>query len=126
MDIVVRFGYCVLLTKEAAHMNDYMKALHQRFFREPEDTEEEQETEQAEQALKATLDREQRKLLLELVNAQSLWQGRLSLESFIAGFRLALGIAGELEPYSFDDDMEERARQIAEGTLVNNSSSKEV
>ena len=24
--------YCVLLIKEAAHMNDYMKALHQRFF----------------------------------------------------------------------------------------------
>lgn len=39
-------------------MNDYMKALHQRFFQEPENTEEEQEMEQAEQALKATLDRE--------------------------------------------------------------------
>ena len=37
--------------------------------------------EQAEQALKAILDREQRKLLLALVNAQSLWQERTSLES---------------------------------------------
>ncbi len=107
-------------------MNDYMKALHQRFFQEPENTEEEQETEQAEQALKATLDREQRKLLLELVNTQSLWQGRISLESFIAGFRLALGVARELEPYSFDDDIEERARRVTEGALINNDSSKGV
>ena len=90
-------------------MYDYRKALHQRFFREPEGTEEELEMDQAEQTLKATLDREQRKLLLTLVNGQSLWQERVALESFIAGFRLALGIAGELEPYSFDDDEENRA-----------------
>ena len=95
-------------------MNDYTKALHQRFYQKPENTEEEQEMEQAEQALKAILDREQRKLLLALVNAQSLWQERTSLESFTAGLRLGLGIAGELEPYSFDYDKEERARQKIE------------
>ena len=63
-------------------MNDYMKALHQRFYQDPEDTEEEQEMDQAEQALKDTLDREQRRLLLALVNAQSLWQGRGSPGGF--------------------------------------------
>ena len=91
-------------------MNDYTKALHQRFCRELEGTEEEQELAQAEQALKDTLDREQRRLLLALVNAQSLWQGRVSLESFTAGLRLGLGLAGELESYSFDADMEGQAR----------------
>ena len=95
-------------------MNDYTKALHQRFYREPENTEEEQEMDRAEQTLKATLDREQRKLLLALVNAQSLWQERTSLESFTAGLQLGLGIAGELEPYSFEADPEERARQKIE------------
>lgn len=95
-------------------MNDYTRALHQRFWQEPEGTEEEQEMEQAEQALKATLSQEQWKLLLALVNAQSLWQERTSLESFAAGLRLGLGLAGELEPYSFDDDQEERARQKLE------------
>ena len=69
---------------------------------------------QAEQALKVTLDREQRKLLLALINAQSLWQERTSLESFTAGLRLGLGLAGELGPYSFDDDQEERARRKME------------
>ena len=95
-------------------MNDYTKALHQRFCQEPEGTEEEQEMDRAEQALKATLNREQRKLLLALINAQSLWQERTSLESFTAGLRLGLGLAGELGPYSFDDDQEERARRKME------------
>ena len=95
-------------------MNDYTRALHQRFYREPENTEEEQEMDRAEQALKSTLDREQRKLLLALVNAQSLWQERTSLESFTAGLRLGLGIAGELEPYSSEADQEERARRKME------------
>ena len=53
-------------------MNDYMRALHERFFREPEETDEGLEMEQAEQALRATLNQEQRKLLLALINAQSL------------------------------------------------------
>lgn len=95
-------------------MNDYTKALHQRFYQEPENTEEEREMERAEQVLKATLDREQRKLLLALVNAQSLWQEHTSMESFAAGLRLGLGIAGELEPYSFEADQEERARRKIE------------
>ena len=95
-------------------MNDYTRALHQRFCQEPEGTEEDREMDQAEQILKATLDREQRKLLLALVNAQSLWQERVSLESCTAGLRLGLGIAGELGRYSFEKDEEERARRMIE------------
>ena len=95
-------------------MNDYTRALHQRFYQEPENTVEEQELDQAEQALKATLDREQRKLLLALVNAQSLWQGRTNLKSFAAGLRLGLGVARELGTYSFKADEEERVRRAME------------
>ena len=36
-----------------------------------------------------------------------------SLAAFIAGFQLALGIASELTPYSFEDEEEERACQAA-------------
>ena len=32
-----------------------------------------------------------------------------SLTSFIAGFHLGMGIAGELEPYCFEDEDERRA-----------------
>ena len=95
-------------------MNDYTRALHQRFYQEPKNTEEEWEMIRAEQALKATLDREQRKLLLALINTQSLWQDRTNLESFTAGLRLGLGTAGELGRYSFEKDEEERARQTME------------
>ena len=77
-------------------MRDYTKALCHRFCREPEGSGEEREMDRAEQALKDTLDREQRKLLLALVNAQSLWQERACLERFAAGLRLGLGLAGEL------------------------------
>ena len=95
-------------------MNDYTKALHQRFYREPENTEEEQAMEQAEQALKAILDREQRKLLLALVNAQSLCRSALPWRVSQPASAWGWASQGELEPYSFDYDQEERARQKIE------------
>lgn len=36
-------------------------------------------------------------------------QEETSLTSFIAGFQLSMGIAGELNPYSFKDEDEKRA-----------------
>ena len=38
----------------------------------------------------------------------------MECQGFVNGFRLALGIAGELEPYSFDDEEEERAMRRME------------
>ena len=99
-------------------MNDYTRALHQRFWQEPEGTEEEREMDRAEQALKATLDREQRKLLLALINAQSLWQERTCLESFAAGLRLGLVLAGEPGSYSFEAELEARAERPANKSQV--------
>ena len=43
--------------KEAAHMNDYMKALHQRFFQKPNHTELEKEIETARQDVRDCLDK---------------------------------------------------------------------
>ena len=36
-----------------------------------------------------------------------------SLTSFIAGFRLGMGIAGEMERYCFEDEEEKRATERA-------------
>jgi len=110
-------------------MNDYMKALHQRFFREPAFTELEEDIETTRQEVRDCLDKMQRRRLVHLVDTQDLLREETSLASFTAGFKLAWGMTKELEAdglYSFDDDMEERARQAAEGTFVNNDSSKEV
>ena len=97
-------------------MNDYMKALHQRFFREPELPGLQRELERTQQALREKLARQDRGCLLRLADLEIELREEVSLASFIAGFRLGMGIAGEVEPYSFEDDEEERARRRIEKT----------
>lgn len=98
-------------------MNDYMTALYQRFFQEPDFTELEKEIEQARQEVRDYLDKLQRRKLMHLVDAQNLLREKTSLASFIAGFKLAWGIAKELEAgglYSFDYEEEQRACKAVE------------
>ena len=97
-------------------MNDYMTALHQRFFREPDFSELEKEIEQTRQEVRNCLDQVQRRKLMQLVDAQNLLREETSLVSFTAGFKLAWGIAKELEAeglYSFDYEVEQKARKAA-------------
>ena len=91
-------------------MRDYMMALHQRFCKEPECREVRKELEAVHQDLYQALDRRGQEQLLKLADLESELQDKISLESFLSGFKLALGIAAELAPsYSFDDDEEQRA-----------------
>lgn len=56
------------------------------------------------------LDRRGQEHLLKLADLENELREDVSLESFLSGFKLALGIAAELAPfYSFDDDEEQRA-----------------
>ena len=91
-------------------MKDYMMALHQRFCKEPECREVRKELEAIHQNLYQTLDRRGQEQLLKLAGLENELQEAISLESFLSGFKLALGIAAELAPsYSFDDEEEQRA-----------------
>ena len=91
-------------------MRDYMMALHQRFCKEPECREIRKQIREVERDLHQTLDRRGQEQLLKLADLQNELQEDISLESFLSGFKLALGIAAELAPsYSFDDDEEQRA-----------------
>lgn len=91
-------------------MKDYMMALHQRFCKEPECREIKQQIREAEQELHQKLDRRGQEQLLKLADLENELLDGTSLESFLSGFKLALGITAELAPsYSFDDDEEERA-----------------
>ena len=91
-------------------MKDYMMALHQRFCKEPECREVRKELLEVEQELHQKLDRRGQEQLLKLADLENELLDETSLESFLSGFKLALGIAAELAPsYSFDDDEEERA-----------------
>ena len=41
-----------------------------------------------------------------------------SLTSFIAGFQLGMGIAGEIEPYCFEDEEEKQAIERAKARYL--------
>ena len=94
-------------------MYDYMKALHARFCREPDLQEVRAELDRAYREIKARLDPQDQETLLQLADLENELREEASLTSFIAGFRLGMGIAGELEPYCFEDEDERRATERA-------------
>lgn len=77
--------------KEAVHMNDYMTALHQRFFRKPDVTELENEIETARREVR-DWGKLQWRRPMDLVDAQTLLREEISQVSFTAGLKLAWGI----------------------------------
>ena len=90
-------------------MYDYMKALHARFCREPELQKVRAELDRSYREIKARLGQQDQETLLQLADMENELREETSLTSFIAGFQLGMGIAGELEPYSFEDEDERRA-----------------
>ena len=94
-------------------MHDYMKALHARFCREPELQKAREKLEQAYREIKARLGQQDQETLLQLADLENELREETSLTSFIAGFRLGMGIAGEMEPYSFEDEEERQATERA-------------
>ena len=92
-------------------MYDYMRALHARFCREPELQKAREELEQAYKEIKARLSQQGQETLLQLADLENELREETSLTSFVAGFQLGLGIARELEPYSFEDEEENRATE---------------
>ena len=97
-------------------MYDYMKALQKRFDRQshPElDT----QVKSAQEELRRDMDATERKKLLRLLDAQNALLVESKLMSFTAGFKLAWGMAKELEAdglYSFEREEEERICHPAE------------
>ena len=92
-------------------MYDYMRALHARFCQEPELRGVREELEQAYKEIKARLSQQGQETLLQLADLENELREETSLTSFVAGFQLGLGIARELEPYSFEDEEENRATE---------------
>ena len=94
-------------------MYDYMRALHARFCREPELQKVRAELDRSYREIKARLGQQDQETLLQLADLENELREETSLTSFIAGFRLGMGIAGELEPYCFEDEGERRATERA-------------
>jgi len=83
---------------------NYMRALWDRFY---ERTVVDSASDDMHYALSEQLDKDNRKQLLRLVDSKNMYTEIISLESFIAGFRLAVGIAAELSDKWFDYNKEE-------------------
>ena len=96
-------------------MYEYMRGLHQQFFKEPEFPELRQELNELHQELTEDRPKDERRKLLKLVDLEAELRDEISLASFAAGFRLAWGIIGELSiepPYSFAEEEERRMGQL--------------
>ena len=90
-------------------MYDYMKALQKRFDRQ-EHSKTVTEVEYAQAELRRDMDTAGRRKLLRLLDAQNTLLAESTLMSFTAGFKLAWGMAKELEAdglYSFELEEEE-------------------
>lgn len=94
-------------------MYDYMKALQRQFEAKPRSIQNlSDEVDRTHKELSSRLVKDDRKLLLRLVDMEDSLRGLATLHSFICGYRLACGIHRELaeEPvYSFARGEEERA-----------------
>ena len=99
-------------------MYDYMKALQRQFETNPQSIQElNDEINRTHKELSSRLAKEDRKLLLRLVDMEDHLRGTATLHSFTCGYRLACGIHSEIaaEPmYSFDKEEEERACRKAQ------------
>ena len=107
-------------------MYDYMKALQRQFETDSRLIQDlNDEVNRTHRELSSRLAKEDRKLLLRLVDLEDHLRGHATLHSFTCGYRLACGIHKELaeEPmYSFAKEEEERACRRAQGQDENNSS----
>ena len=94
-------------------MYDYMKALQRQFETKPRSIQElSDEVNRTHKELSSRLAKEDRKLLLRLVDLEDHLHGVATLHSFTCGYRLACGIHYELSAgpmHSFDREEEERS-----------------
>ena len=97
-------------------MYDYMKALQKRFDRQKH-SELDKQVEYAQEELRRDMDTSGRRKLLRLLDAQNTLLVESKLMSFTAGFKLAWGMAKELEAdglYFFEQEEEEHICHPAE------------
>lgn len=99
-------------------MYDYMKALQRQFETTLRSIQElADEVDRTHGELSSRLAKEDRKLLLRLVDMEDKLRGLATLHSFTCGYRLACGFHSEIaaEPmYSFAKEEEERACRKAQ------------
>ena len=80
-------------------MNELLKALYDSFYERLPATQLKAEIERCHQNLIEKLDKPERKLVLQIIDCKDQIAEDLSVDSFIAGFRLAWKLSQELNTY---------------------------
>ena len=80
-------------------MNELLKALYDNFYEPLPETELKKEIEDCHQQLIETLDKPERRLVLQIIDAKDQIAEDKSIDSFIAGFRLAWRLSNEFNMY---------------------------
>ena len=80
-------------------MNEMLKALYDSFYEKLPATQFKTEIEHCHQELIDKLDKPERKLVLQIIDCKDQIAEDLSIDSFIAGFRLAWKLGQELNMY---------------------------
>ena len=95
-------------------MKTLLKDLYDCFYAPPEFSEQKQEVEECHQALIKVLEKPERRLVLRIMDAQSLMAEERSMDSFISGFELAWQLSMELNQY-------EKERSVSRCTVKGSS-----
>lgn len=80
-------------------MNEMLKALYDSFYEKLPTTQLRSEIERCHQELIEKLNKPERKLVLQIIDCKDQIAEDLSIDSFIAGFRLAQKLSQELNMY---------------------------
>ena len=80
-------------------MNEMLKALYDSFYERQSATQLRAEIERCHQELIDKLDKPERRLVLQIIDCKDQIAEDLSIDSFIAGFRLAWKLSQELNMY---------------------------
>lgn len=80
-------------------MNEVLKALYDSFYEKLPATQFKAEIERCHQELIEKLNKPERKLVLQIIDCKDQIAEDLSIDSFIAGFRLAWKLSQELNMY---------------------------
>jgi len=80
-------------------MNEMLKALYDGFYEKLPSTQLRAEIERCHQELIDKLEKPEKKLVLQIIDCKDQIAEDLSIDSFIAGFRLAMRLSQELNIY---------------------------
>ena len=84
-------------------MNELLKALYDKFYEPLPETELKKEIEDCHQKLIEALDKPERRLVLQIIDDKDQIAENRSIDSFIAGFKLAWELENELSAYEVQE-----------------------